>query len=168
MVLTKLTCLSGPLLFCTAVSKTQCLLSRAISMVRTPGLGNPYETSIRRKREVRDPSYPKFDEVECLKWADWRMLRDVKRRHINSQYWQSRINLKNLSHTRSLPNVIQDIAREEREALPRYSSICLLKNRCSITSRARGKLLHWRLSRIVWRDMADHGLISGAIRAKWG
>lgn len=140
---------------------------RSVSMIQNPGKGNPYETTIRRRRQVQDPSYPNFDQVECLKWADWKMLRDVKRRRINADYWQYRTNLKNLANCKTLPNVVRDIALEERQSTPRDSSICHVNNRCSLTSRARGKLLHWRLSRIVWRDLADHGLLSGAIRAMW-
>lgn len=111
---------------------------------------------------------PNFETVECLKWTNWRMLRDVKKRHKNSEYWQYRLDLKNISKCRTLPNVVRDIAWEERLSTPRASSVNQLMNRCAITSRARGKFYRYRLSRIVWRDLADHGLLSGVIRAKWG
>lgn len=135
---------------------------------RLAGTGDPYETKVRRRRHIEDPSMPNFKEVECLKWVNWRMLRDVKRRHINSQYWQYRNCTHGLVKCRTLPSVIRDVALEERNSCPREASDNYLINRCALTSRARGKLRRYRLSRIVWRDLADHGLLSGAIRAKWG
>lgn len=131
------------------------------------GKGNPYETHIRRRRQVANISMPNFDKVECLKWSNWRMLRDVKRRHINSEYWQYRMNLQNISSSKVLPSVVRDIALEDRSLTPRDSSINKLVNRCALTSRPRGKYFIYRLSRIVWRDLTDHGLVSGHMRAKW-
>lgn len=130
--------------------------------------GNPFQTEIKLKREVKDPSFPDFEKQECLKWAKWSMLRDVKRRHINCEYWQYRKNLKNVERCRTLPSVVREIGLEDRNATPRASSITWTNNKCAVTSRSRGIFHRFRLSRIVWRDMADHALISGAIRAKWG
>lgn len=130
--------------------------------------GNPYETKLNLKREIADISYPNFEEVECLKWSDWRMLRDVKRRYIHADYWQKRVNLKNLAKNRALPSLVRDIAWEDRMATPRNSSLNHLTNRCVLTSRARGKFPRYRISRLIFRDCADHGQLSGYIRAKWG
>ena len=132
------------------------------------GTGNPYETKIPRRRQVENISMPNFEKIECLKWANWMMLRDVKRRHLNAKYWQYRLNMHSLAYCRTLPSVIRDIALEERNSTPRDASVNHLNNRCSLTSRGRGKFWRYRLSRIVWRDLADHGLLSGPIRAKWG
>lgn len=130
---------------------------------------SPYVTTIHRKREVKDVSLPNFEKVECLKWSDWMMLRDVKRRLKNAEYWQYRLNLKNLSASLTLPSIVRDIAAEERLAnTPLDSSVARLNNRCALTSRSRGKFYKYKLSRIVWRDMADHGMLAGPIRAKWG
>lgn len=132
-------------------------------------IGNPYATEIKRKRIVEDPSLPDFDNpMPPLKWANWMMLRDVKRRHLVSRYWQYRMNLLNISHSQTLPNIIRETATTDRNSTPRQSSIAHYTNRCSLTSRARGKFDRYRLSRIVWRDLADHGMLSSAIRAKWG
>lgn len=138
------------------------------SQTKFRGTGDPYATKIKRKRQVEDISMPTWDKVECLKWTNWRMRRDVKRRHLNAQYWQYRMNLKNILMSKNLPNVVRDLAIEERLSTPRDSSIANIRNRCAISSRSRGIFHKYRLSRIVWRDLADHGLISGAIRAKWG
>lgn len=140
-------------------------LSTATRIARS---GDPFETTIKRRRNVVDPSYPDFDKQECLKWTNWKMLRDVKRRYVHAGYGQYRLNLKNISRCRVLPSVIRDAALEERLATPRASSILFLRNRCAVTSRPRGIVHQYRASRIVFRDLADHGLVSGLIRAKWG
>lgn len=142
--------------------------SSSTNQTKFSGFGNPYETEIKRRRYVENISIPNFNKVECLKWTNWRMRRDVIRRHLNGQYWQYRLNLKNISRSKTLPNVVKDIALDERLQTPRDSSIANIRNRCAISSRSRGLFHKYRLSRIVWRDLADHGLISGAIRAKWG
>lgn len=159
-----------PSLFLSKVNTfiTQTFSRPKSSMLQLAGTGNPYETIIRRRREVKNLSMPDFEKVECLKWANHRMTRDVKRRIMNSQYWQYRLNMHNLAYSTTLPSVVRDIALEERNSCPRDASRNRTVNRCSLTSRARGKYLRFRLSRMVWRDLADHGLISGAIRAKWG
>lgn len=115
-----------------------------------------------------DPSIPDFEKVECLKWTNWKMRRDVKRRHINANYWQFRNNMHSLANNRTLPTIVRDIALEERNATPRDASITHLNNRCALSSKPRGIFHKFRLSRIVWRDLADSAQISGAIRAKWG
>lgn len=73
-----------------------------------------------------------------------------------------------VAYCETLPSIVRSVAIEDRNSTPRDASVNHLRNRCAVTSRNRGIVYSYRLSRIVWRDMADHGLISGAIRAKWG
>lgn len=136
--------------------------------MRIAGTGNPYETNIRRRRHVPDINIPNFEKQECLKWAKWTMFRDAGRRVCNSKYWQYRMNLQNISSSRTLPTAIRDLALEERLATPRRSSVNKVANRCALTSRFSGINHQFRLSRNVWRDQADHGLIAGYNRAMWG
>lgn len=63
--------------------------------------------------------------------------------------------------------ILQELATQEIAALPRYGCISQLQNRCSITSRARGVVRKYRLSRIVWRHLADYNYLSGWQRARW-
>lgn len=150
--------------------KMALLLRRFLSTSPTPrpSSSNPFETTIRRRRVVVDPSYPDFEKQECLKWTDWKMLRDVKRRHMHAEHAQNRLNLKNIARCRVLPSVIRDVAWDERMATPRAATILYLRNRCALSSRPEGIVHQYRVSRIVFRDAADHGLVSGVIRAKWG
>ena len=146
-----------------AVRSTRDLTQRCLSTS-----GNPFETTIARRRKVVDINMPDFEKQECIKWAEWSMLKDVKRRHIVEKHWQYRNNLMSLAYCRTLPSIVRDLAIEERNSTPLNASVTRLNNRCSITSRPRGKYPRYRTSRLVWRDLADHGLLSGVIRAKWG
>ncbi|PCI78582.1 30S ribosomal protein S14 [Candidatus Aerophobetes bacterium] len=58
-------------------------------------------------------------------------------------------------------------AQEALNKLPKNSSPIRLRNRCSITGRARGYLRKFRLSRITFREMAHKGLIPGVTTSSW-
>uniref|UniRef100_A0A7N5P026 Mitochondrial ribosomal protein S14 n=1 Tax=Ailuropoda melanoleuca TaxID=9646 RepID=A0A7N5P026_AILME len=60
-----------------------------------------------------------------------------------------------------------EVADGEIAALPRDSCPVRIRNRCVMTSRPRGVKRRWRLSRIVFRHLADHGQLSGVQRAMW-
>ncbi|CAO2637387.1 28S ribosomal protein S14, mitochondrial [Lemmus lemmus] len=100
-------------------------------------------------------------------YVDWKMLRDVKRRKMAYEYADERLRINSLRKNTILPKDLQEIASEEIAALPRDSCPVRIRNRCVMTSRPRGVKRRWRLSRIVFRHLADHGLLSGVQRAIW-
>lgn len=51
--------------------------------------------------------------------------------------------------------------------MPRNSSATRIRNRCSITGRARGTYRKFGISRIMLRDMVAAGLIPGVRKASW-
>lgn len=51
--------------------------------------------------------------------------------------------------------------------LPKNSSKVRLKNRCKISSRPRGYIRYFGISRIALRDMALEGKIPGLRKASW-
>ena len=51
--------------------------------------------------------------------------------------------------------------------MPRNSSRVRIRNRCSMSGRARGYEGYFGLSRIALRDMALNGLIPGVRKASW-
>jgi ribosomal protein S14 len=57
---------------------------------------------------------------------------------------------------------------EQLQSLTRHSTLGFITNRCSLTSKAGGCLHRWRLSRIVWRSLADYNQMSGVQRSTWG
>ena len=62
---------------------------------------------------------------------------------------------------------LQEDAQRSLAAMPRDSSIVRIRYRCAVTSRPRGVVYRWRLSRIVWRNLADYNKLSGVQRAIW-
>ncbi|GIP21309.1 MULTISPECIES: 30S ribosomal protein S14 [Paenibacillus] len=51
--------------------------------------------------------------------------------------------------------------------LPRNASPVRLKNRCEVTGRPRGYLAKYKISRIVFRELAHQGQIPGVKKASW-
>lgn len=51
--------------------------------------------------------------------------------------------------------------------LPRNASPVRLKNRCKLTGRPRGYMRQFGVSRIVFRDLANNGMIPGVTKASW-
>ncbi|XP_071440509.1 small ribosomal subunit protein uS14m [Hetaerina americana] len=101
------------------------------------------------------------------KWADWRMIKDAKRRKIVAQYAEERLRIQAIRKCDVLPPEIKEIADKEIAAQPRDASQSRLVRRCAITSRPRGTVYKWRLSRIVFRHLADYNKLSGVQRAIW-
>ncbi|KAK3545903.1 hypothetical protein QTP70_016586 [Hemibagrus guttatus] len=100
-------------------------------------------------------------------YVDWRMLRDVKRRQMAYEYADTRLRVNAIRKNTLLPKELQEVADKEIAALPRDSCPVRIRNRCVITSRPRGVKRRWRLSRIVFRHLADHNQMSGIQRAMW-
>ncbi|XP_066537952.1 28S ribosomal protein S14, mitochondrial [Hoplias malabaricus] len=100
-------------------------------------------------------------------YVDWRMLRDVKRRQMALEFADTRLRINALRKNTLLPKELQEVADKEIAALPRDSCPVRIRNRCVLTSRPRGVKHRWRLSRIVFRHLTDHGQMSGIQRAMW-
>lgn len=56
---------------------------------------------------------------------------------------------------------------EALQKLPRNASPVRLHNRCKLTGRPRGYIRVFGVSRIIFRDMANQGLIPGVTKASW-
>ncbi|XP_060778757.1 28S ribosomal protein S14, mitochondrial [Neoarius graeffei] len=100
-------------------------------------------------------------------YVDWRMLRDVKRRQMAYEYADTRLRINAIRKNTLLPKELQEVADKEIAALPRDSCPVRIRNRCVITSRPRGVKRRWRLSRIIFRHLADHNQMSGIQRSMW-
>ncbi|XP_044295183.1 28S ribosomal protein S14, mitochondrial [Varanus komodoensis] len=120
---------------------------------------------------LRAPSL-QFSPPPCIgqirgRYVDWRMLRDVKRRKMAFEYADQRLRLNCIRKNTILPKELQEVADKEIAALPRDSCPVRIHNRCVLTSRPRGVVRRWRLSRIAFRHLADHAQLSGVQRAMW-
>ncbi|XP_053949570.1 28S ribosomal protein S14, mitochondrial [Anastrepha ludens] len=101
------------------------------------------------------------------KYADWRMIRDVKRRKCVAEHAKERLRVNALRKNDILPAELREVADAEIAAFPRDSCLVRVRERCAITSRSRGIVHRYRLSRMVWRHLADYNKLSGVQRAMW-
>lgn len=95
------------------------------------------------------------------------MIRDVKRRKCVTEHSKDRLRVNSLRKNDILPLELRELADAEIAAFPRDSSLVRVRERCALTSRSRGIVHRYRLSRIVWRNLADYNKLSGVQRAMW-
>jgi small subunit ribosomal protein S14 len=81
--------------------------------------------------------------------------RQAKRERMVAQYAAKREELKKAGDWKAL------------DELPRNSSKVRLKNRCQLTSRPKGYVRYFGISRVALRDMALNGKIPGLKKASW-
>lgn len=59
------------------------------------------------------------------------------------------------------------LASIKLQKLPKSGSRCRVVNRCRVTGRARGTLRRFGLSRLVFREFAHKGYLSGVVKSSW-
>ena len=89
------------------------------------------------------------------------VARDVKRKKMMEKYLNRRNELRSASLNPKLSLEERMAARRELFTLPKNSSPTRMRNRCSITGRARGYIRFFGLSRIAFREMALNGELPG-------
>ena len=94
-------------------------------------------------------------------------IRDNHRRILAAKYELQRKLYKALAKDTTLPDEVREENRLKLSKLPRNSSFTRLRNRCIFTGRARGVYAAFRMSRIVFRDLASKGLLNGIKKASW-
>ncbi len=81
--------------------------------------------------------------------------REVKRQKMVKKYAEKRKALKEAGDWEGL------------QKLPANSSPVRLHNRCKLTGRPKGYMRQFGLSRVMFREMANNGLIPGVRKASW-
>ena len=81
--------------------------------------------------------------------------REVKRQKMVKKYAEKRKALKEAGDWEGL------------QKLPKNSSPVRLHNRCKLTGRPKGYMRQFGLSRVMFREMANKGLIPGVRKASW-
>lgn len=81
--------------------------------------------------------------------------REVKRQQLADKYAEKRAALKAAGDYEGL------------QKLPKNASPVRLHNRCKLTGRPRGYMRQFGLSRVMFREMANKGLIPGVKKASW-
>jgi len=81
--------------------------------------------------------------------------REVKRQKTVEKYAEKRKALKEAGDYEAL------------QKLPRDASPVRLHNRCKLTGRPKGYMRHFGVSRVMFRQLANNGLIPGIKKASW-
>jgi small subunit ribosomal protein S14 len=81
--------------------------------------------------------------------------REVKRAKLNSKYAAKREALLKAGDYEGL------------QKLPKNSSPVRMHNRCKLTGRPKGYMRQFGISRVMFREMANKGLIPGVRKASW-
>ncbi|MDK8192069.1 30S ribosomal protein S14 [Paenibacillus sp. UMB7766-LJ446] len=84
-----------------------------------------------------------------------KVVREKQRQAIVAKYAEIRLELKEKGDYEAL------------QKLPRNASPTRLKNRCELTGRPRGYLRKFKVSRIVFRELAHQGQIPGVTKSSW-
>ncbi|WP_127846661.1 30S ribosomal protein S14 [Psychroflexus aestuariivivens] len=81
--------------------------------------------------------------------------REVKRQKMVDKYAEKRKALKEAGDFEAL------------QKLPKNASPVRLHNRCKLTGRPKGYIRQFGISRVMFREMANQGLIPGVKKASW-
>tara|TARA_E500000178_G_C16934519_1_gene713337 strand:+ start:1008 stop:1277 length:270 start_codon:yes stop_codon:yes gene_type:complete len=81
--------------------------------------------------------------------------REVKRAKLNAKYAAKRKAL------------LEADDYEGLQKLPKNSSPVRMHNRCKLTGRPKGYMRQFGISRVMFREMANKGLIPGVRKASW-
>mgnify|MGYP001399705137 CR=1 FL=1 len=81
--------------------------------------------------------------------------REVKRQKLVDKYAEKRAALKKAGDYEGL------------QKLPKNASPVRVHNRCKITGRPKGYMRQFGISRVMFREMANFGLIPGVKKASW-
>jgi len=81
--------------------------------------------------------------------------REVKRKKMVDKYAEKRAALKAAGDYEAL------------QKLPKNASPVRMHNRCKLTGRPKGYMRQFGVSRVMFREMANKGLIPGVKKASW-
>ncbi|KAH7521440.1 hypothetical protein FEM48_Zijuj07G0033400 [Ziziphus jujuba var. spinosa] len=94
-------------------------------------------------------------------------IRDHHRRVLAARFELQRKLYKSMYKDSSLPGELREESRFKLSKLPRNSSFTRVRNRCIFTGRGRAVYEVFRMSRIVFRELASKGMLMGVKKASW-
>lgn len=95
------------------------------------------------------------------------VARERKREALVQRAWEKRAELRKKVSNLSLSEEERAEARMLLNKMPRDTSPSRRRNRCQLTGRSRGYLRKFKVSRIVFRDLAGKGMIPGVTKSSW-
>ena len=93
------------------------------------------------------------------------LLKDRRRRIIYYYYENSRNVLQSIVQNINFSTIVRIEAYRALIRLPRDSSVTRMRNRCTLTGRARGIYRKFGLSRLIFRKLAWEGKLIGVKKA---
>ena len=93
--------------------------------------------------------------------------REMKRQKLVERFSKRRASLKEIVRNKELPMEERFRAQIKLAKLPPNSSPSRLHNRCKITGRPKGYMRVFGISRVMFREMANNGLIPGIKKSSW-
>ncbi|XP_050219744.1 ribosomal protein S14, mitochondrial [Mercurialis annua] len=96
-----------------------------------------------------------------------RCIRDNQRRLLAEKFEVKRNLFKALVRDPNLPIEQREKFQSKLSKLPRNSSFTRVRNRCIFTGRPRAVYNLFRMSRIVFRELASNGMLTGIKKASW-
>ncbi|CAK7338450.1 unnamed protein product [Dovyalis caffra] len=96
-----------------------------------------------------------------------RNIKDHHRRLLAEKFELRRNLYKALVRDPTLPQEMRELHAYKLAKLPRNSSFTRVRNRCVFSGRPRGVYQLFRMSRIVFRTLANQGVLNGIRKASW-
>ena len=95
------------------------------------------------------------------------LQRNLKRQLLVKKYAPKRAELKAILASPKTTDEEFYKAQRELPELPRNSSPVRVRNRCSVTGRARAYIRRYGVSRMTFRELALNGKIPGVMKSSW-
>ena len=96
-----------------------------------------------------------------------KIVKNEERKALVARYAERRRALQAVIRNPATSDADREAAYVKLRKLPRNSSAVRIRNRCSMSGRARGYEGYFGLSRLALREMALNGLIPGVRKASW-
>ena len=93
--------------------------------------------------------------------------KNERRKRLVKQYAGKYSKLNAQANDESLDEGERLIARLKMAELPRNANPTRVRNRCEITGRPRAYYRKFRIARVMFRDLANKGLIPGVTKSSW-
>ncbi|MED6212211.1 hypothetical protein PIB30_081041, partial [Stylosanthes scabra] len=139
-----------------------CCLS-ALSSRTTPRPSTTFHEAHPKKFYTPGKPFAIFQRLEM----SLRNILDQQRRLLATKYELRRKLYKAFCKDSDLPGDMRDKLRYKLSKLPRNSSFTRVRNRCIYTGRPRSVYEFFRMSRIVFRELASQGSLMGIKKSSW-
>jgi small subunit ribosomal protein S14 len=93
--------------------------------------------------------------------------KNERRKQLVKKYAGKYAKLKAIANDESVDETERLIARLKMAEIPRNGNPGRVRNRCELSGRPRAYYRKFRLARVMFRDLANKGLIPGVTKSSW-